>query len=103
MNRKTPTLEYDRALHVQESEDDTTDENQLEQRPFSNPDNKKAKSKAKLNKDLPLQQHQLNNRSSSKIGVTGTLKASEKSRITFLEQRNRHLELELKRHQVHLG
>ena len=29
--------------------------------------------------------------------------AQEKSRINFLEQRNRHLELELKRHKVHLA
>ena len=40
---------------------------------------------------------------SSKTASTGTLRATDKNRVTFLEQRNRHLELELKRHQVHLA
>ena len=43
-------------------DDETTDENPmvLEQRPFSNPDNKKKtkqQKKADLNKDLPLQRN----------------------------------------------
>ena len=88
---------------------DTTDENtsshQLEQRPFANRDNpkiqksqsKQSSQKALANRALPLQR-QASSSTVSKTGATGAQKASEKSRITFLEQRNRHLELELKRH-----
>ena len=77
-------------------DDDTTDENPLqqEQRPQQMKQVSKQSSKALLNKDLPLQRQASSGAAAPK---------TEKSRIAFLEQRNHHLELELKRHQVHLA